>query len=521
MLRGLVTKELRQHGMALLFLLLLLVGGVALVSGNRFLRVASGSGFEGVRMLHFTLVPLACLVLAQVLVAAEFRQKTQLFLEALPLPRWRMIAVKYGLGLAAILLGAAVALLAAWQHSRADEALTPRFAAILFSKSAAWAAFVYSLLFAHAFLGRYRLLFGVLVVTAFFHLDQAGVATEEFWPLQLVDHRFAHERHVLPAGALAWTALLAAACAGVAFALGLVRDATVAALLAERMSGREKLLATLGVFAAIMTAGYVAERRQNAAPVAMPGAVEAARGLARVAGSAAVDAPRPVEDAALAELAPRVAEELASVGEYLGCASLPPVFLVHRRDLSPGVFQNGGLKPEQGLLVRADLTADAARGDALRRWIIREILLVHSRGRAGFERNAWVLDGFPHWWTARGMGQEERERAAAVKALPAVFTARTLRRWFSLRKDAGDDGARALAASGLHFMAAEYGDEACRRFLSATLRHAATHDARPWLRDVFSPPPRRFRAAIGASLDAFAARWSAHLRAVPDPLPAP
>ncbi len=517
MLRGLVAKELRQHGMALLFLLLLLLAALALISGNRFLRLAGGSGFEGVRMLHVTLVPLACLVLAQSLVAAEFRQKTQLFLEALPLPRWRMIAVKYAIGLAAITIGVALALLAAWQQSRGGEAMTPRFAAILLWKSAAWSAFVYSLLFAHAFLGRYRLLFGTAVVLAFFHLAQAGVDVGLFWPLQLIDSRFAHERYDLPAGALAWTALLAAVCGGAAFALGLVRDASVAALLAERMSGREKLLGTLAIFGALLTASYVVERRANAAPVAMPGAVEVVRGAARVAASAAVDAPLQAEEAALARIAAEVAEELDRMGEYLGCTALPPVFLVHRRDFSGGAFEKGDLKPEQGLLVRANFTADASHGEPLLRWVVRETLLVQSRGRAGFERQAWVLDGFTRWWPQRGKPPDASDLDAAAKALPTGFSAQTLDRWFSLRKAEGDDAAGALAASGLHFLAAEYGDDDCQQFLSAMLREAAPHDARPFFRDVFFPPARRFRHATGASLDAFTARWAERLRAVPPP----
>jgi hypothetical protein len=144
---------------------------------------------------------------------------------------------------------------------------------------------------------------------------------------------------------------------------------------------------------------------------------------------------------------------------------------------------------------------------------VRETLHVQSRGRAGFERHAWVLDGFAPWWMQRGKAQEPEDLAAAAKALPPDFSARTLDRWFTLRKDTGEDAVRALAASGLHFLAAEYGDAACRDFLSDMLRHATPHDARPFVRDALWPPARRFRAASGATLDSFAARWAASLRA--------
>ena len=109
MMRGLLTKELRQHGTTFAFLFLVLLGALTLIVGNSLLRRAAGGGFSAVQMLHVTFVPIACLVLGQVLIATEFRQKTQLFLEGLPLPRWRMLAVKFTLGLALLVVSVAAA----------------------------------------------------------------------------------------------------------------------------------------------------------------------------------------------------------------------------------------------------------------------------------------------------------------------------------------------------------------------------------------------------------------------------
>ena len=80
MMRGLLAKELRQHGFTLAFLFLIVVGGLVFIGANGMLRRASGGGIAAVQFLHMTFVPLAGLVLGQILIATEFRQKTQLFL---------------------------------------------------------------------------------------------------------------------------------------------------------------------------------------------------------------------------------------------------------------------------------------------------------------------------------------------------------------------------------------------------------------------------------------------------------
>ncbi|MEI9898248.1 MAG: hypothetical protein WDN28_31425 [Chthoniobacter sp.] len=135
MTRALLAKELRQHAFALSFLLLLPFGGLILISSHGVIRRAGGGGFESVRLLFTMFLPLACLVLGQLLIASEFRQKTQLFLEGLPLPRWRMLAVKFSLGLVLTLLISTLALgYVAWQ-ARHTEAINPRFATLLLLKS--------------------------------------------------------------------------------------------------------------------------------------------------------------------------------------------------------------------------------------------------------------------------------------------------------------------------------------------------------------------------------------------------
>ena len=519
MIRGLLGKELRQHGFALGFLLLLPFAGLILISTNGMLRRAGSGGFESVRLLLIMFLPLACLVLGQLLIASEFRQKTQLFLEGLPLPRWRMLAVKFGLGFGLVMLASTAALAyVAWQ-ARGTEGLTPRFAGLLLAKAVAWTAFLYTLCFAHAFLGRYRVPFGLSLVFGYAYCSSIGLPISTFGPFALVDTRFAFERFVWPVEAFAVTGGLVLLLTGLGFFLGLVRDATVAALLAEKMSSREKIFLTLLTLVAMMVIGQVTEHRKTSTPVQMPGAAEARHGVVQVLASAAVDAPSREETATLQRTANEVAAELGALADYLGFDSFPPVFNVHRRDLAGHDLVDGELKLEQGVLVRTNLLAPGFKAEALNKWLLRATLNAHTHGIATRERNVWVLEGLIWWWPRSKHGEvsawDEALHAERDSAPVAKFTPAQLHAWLTLLKSLSTKNAEAFAGSGLALLAERHGTASLRRFLSDRYAQAQPADSRGWWRDFIRPTGTRLRAATGLTEDAFAAEWRAAVTARP------
>jgi acyl dehydratase len=523
MIRGLLEKELRQHGFTFAFLGVLLLGGLILIGANEMLRRAGGGGFLAVQVLLMLFAPLACLVLGQILIATEFRQKTQLFLEALPLPRWRMLAVKFALGLTSVLGATALALALAWWKARHTEAMTPRFALVLALKSAGWVWFLFTLCFAHAFLGRYRIMFGVLVLFGTIFASQSGVEIAAFGPFALVDQRFAFERLLLPERALAITAALGFVLAGLGFALGLVRDATVAALLAEKMSSREKVFMTMLILVGFIVGSVQYDRIKAVAPVQIPGTVETQRGVARVAASAAVDAPSRAETAALQAATRRTADQLGELAEYLRCRSFPAIYIVHRRDLEARERIDGNLKPTQGVMVRVNLTTEKFDDPALQDWLLRHALIIHTGLLAGRERNAWVLDGFTWWWRHSQHGKvnalDETARTPARSAMPADFSERSLRRWYSTRKKMGEKKARQFAGIGLAVLAERKGAESVRDFLSAMLGVHEPADTRGWWHDMINPAPARLRATTGWTEADLVREWRAALAEPANPQP--
>ena len=271
----------------------------------------------------WTLCPLAGLVLANSLIAGEFRQKTQLFLEGLPLPRWEMALVKYALGLAVMLLAASGVLIASWWLGRGSEAMTPRFAAMIFLKSFGWIWFVYALSFAIAFLGRYRATVWILLLMIFMFLYDARVEVSAFGPFRLVDMSFPYERQAVPWDALAITIAGISLLSAFGFGCAVVRDGGIAELLAERMSSREKVAVTMIVVCAMGLVTYLQKHMAHATFVQIPGAYEESRKGALVYATAAVDVPTVAEAGQVREVARSIANELDHLSAYLGGDSLP------------------------------------------------------------------------------------------------------------------------------------------------------------------------------------------------------
>lgn len=513
MIRALMEKELRQHAVTFAFLFALLLVGLAAINGNRFLNEFAGTGLEGMRLLLLTLVPLGSIMMGHVLIATEFGRKTQLFLEGLPLPRWRLLSIKYLLGLFVLAAGSAAALAIAFQSESESGALTSRYVLIVSAKTAVWLLFAYSLFFTHALLGRYRLPVAIATFFLLVYLGQKDLAVNEFPAFQLIDERFSYEAHHLPVRQLWQTFGISAALVAVAFWIGLARDATLAGVLARRMSPQEKLAFAFVTIAGIASLGYAIERQEHNEAVRMPGAVEWERGAIRVAGSAAVTAPTSAELAAVQRIVPLVGTELERVAEYLGCQTMPSIFIVHRRDFKADRIEKGELKPKQGLMLRVNLTSDSFREDQFVEHLLWHVFNHKSSGRATAEANAWVLAGFPRWWVRTHTGLHKKEAQASVKAdqkppEKIELTEQSVKRWFTIDRKLGTGRALAVAAVGLAILEKEHGSDACRKFLRAMLANDVPKDARGWLRDVLDPVPRRFERITGASWAAFISQWN-------------
>src|SRR5882724_461675 len=347
MTRALLRKELRQHWLGLLAVIAAGVVSNLLIIATTVAKGGSETPFEGLRLFVILMGALGALVLNHRLVVNEYQARTQLFLEALPVARWRMVAVKYGLGLGTMLLlvgmSFTIACLLAWRH----EGLTPRFALILAARSISAAWFAQSFCFLMGLTGRYRL---ALYLTMF--LGCAVVAEHKaleftrFGPVALLDSRFAYEREDIPWQALGVTWELILVFTLLAAGLSLVREGSVAALLAEKMSHREKVLIAALICGLMFAAATLSEKIKKAPFDLQNAAAAHESGVnVKVASGTGKDDPESVR------LARYVATELAAMREYLGMKELPPVFIVRRRDLDANRYERGELAKSEGVHV--------------------------------------------------------------------------------------------------------------------------------------------------------------------------
>jgi len=506
----LLRKEWQQHWLAFLLLALLTFATASLIGVVNLHRGQAGSVFMAQLLVLRIVLPLAAWVLGQRLVTLEFREKTQLFLEALPLPRWRMIAVKYAAGLAVALFLAlgTLALLAVFGWR--TEHLTPRFLAILAARTAAWTWCVLTFFFVTGFFGRYRLLLLLGLGAAYGLVDHfTDFRPAEFGPFALIDGRFPFENVTFPVADLRTTALLTFGLLAFVFILGVARDGTIGARLGERMAQSEKLFLGAISLAALVLLGVLSQRKERT-PFDLPGATAESRD--EVVVKVAVN--RESERARGAATAARTADELAALRSFLGVATLPGVFVVLRTDFAPGQFERVKLEQSADLVVRANFTAEKFVERDFLDFVIRDLLLLRSRDRLAIESQAWVLDGFGEFWKVRAdAAQADALRATAATATNRGFSPADLRAWLTFSQHAGKENARAVAWSALHSLTQRHGADATRDFLRSVLGPTAAQDARATWRDFWHPVPARLAAAAGVSFERFFIEWQQDLRA--------
>lgn len=512
MTRSLLRKELAQHGVLLAAASLLALGVFGLIFvGSRF-REENGSSLESLRIfLMATLVPL-CLLLGHRLVVVEYQARTQLFLEALPVSRLRMVAVKYGLGLALLVITVGTAFAASAISARLQEQAAWSLLGFVALRTLAVAWTAYNVFFAMGFLGRYRVaaFLGVFVLTLAIG-ELSNLNLTKFGPLALLDERFAYEGDRLPATALRQTLALGTAFLGLAAGLGLVREGSVASLLAERMSHREKVFVAVSVIGGIFLLSVLTERQKKKPFDLARAVVERRPGIVLK-----FDGGTPQEEPALQRHASRVADTLDGVKTFLRIEEVPPIFVLRRRDLDPNRFLRAATPETDGLQLHANPTTTDWSGEAFTTWLIREVLIDHSHGRAAFERRMWILDGFGLYWL--GVANADiplaNDRTRALRALYGVragFDPAEFEKWLLVRERLGADIAAGVAWSALRTLARRHGPERCQRFLRATLAIHPPKDFRVMLDEKRLGLDQLLREHFGIGRDVFVREWQEEL----------
>ena len=510
MTMALIIKELRQHWLPFLLIALVLTVGFLLILGVVLLD-DSGSWFEAVRRFLIALLPLGILVLCNRLVVREYQSKTQLFIESLPVSRSRMITVKYLLGLALILSTVSVVFALTIVISLRSEPLTGRFLAIMAVRACTYSWCLYSFFFTMGLMGRYRVaiyLFGFLGLTAVDMLTQMELS--RFGPMALMDDQFPFERVVFPRQALLVSLVVGLGLVLLTLALSLIREGTVATLLAEKMTHREKITVTAVILAFVVSVG-IYDQRVEKKPFDLPDAVEANCGDVTVRISSGDDG----EDDRALRLAQLVADEAAAMQQYLGLRDPPPIFVTPWGELDAHQFERAELDGAEGLLVRANFLSGDWKDGRFLAWLLRELLVTWSEERLEWEPNLWLLDGFPVYWTCREGASVARDRKQlelrAAYGARHGFSSIDAAEWLRYRERVGEDIAAAVAWRGLETIRGSQGEERFREFLRAAMDCGVSADLRGTLHGWVHPVPRLLEGHGGIAYSDFVEQWSTDL----------
>ena len=455
----LLRKEWRQHRGALA-LLLLLGPAWSLLLYLRATLHPGGSVFTLLGPSALLLATAGAVFVAHRLIGLEYGQRTQLFLESLPLSRTRILTTKLVLGAAVLLLVLGLDVLFFWRLAVSREVVTARFLLLLWVRTSTAVLLGWSLFALASLLGRYRVpLYLLLLLGAVMLESFTDVRVFESGPLALVRQEFAFERQHLPWALLGqcWAAL--GVLLGLCFVMVLHRDGTLTELLSERMSHREKVFLA-GVFLAVSAGITLHNEARQRQPFALSDAREVlVRGTPLQVGQGFGFSEEQAQ-----HLAERLGRDLEALGDYLALGPLPTVAVVPSRALDAGVFQRAKLEARDGVVVRANLAARDFDLRAFEAFLFREVLIERSGGRVRREERQWLLDGFTTWWVHRDALAFLAERAAV-----ASREGFAPRRWLLVRERQGPCLAGALAARGVQVAHERLGESGLQALLRRIL----------------------------------------------------
>jgi hypothetical protein len=502
MSRALLLKEWREHRGAWLVLNLFLGLVLLLLLLAQKNTAEKGSLFALLQVPAIVLSTVGALFVGHRLVVREYGQRTQLFLEALPLSRTRILATKLVLGTTVLLLPLAAALLFLWSRARAHEDVTARFLLLLSLRAATPVLLGWSFFALAGLLGRYRNPLYLFLVLAAFAADQlTDLDLSTAGPFGLLGADFAFERSRVPWDDLLGCWALTAAVVALCFGLILYRDGTLAELFSQKMSHREKVFIAcvlVGLLAAISMMDEAKKRK----PFDLHEAEQTRVKQSAVQVASGVGFPRERAQ----EMAERLARELLALSDYLGLERLPAVAVLPIRELDADVFQRAKLEEADGVVVRANLAAPDFDVRAFEAFLFREVLIHVSEGVVLREERQWLLDGFTTWWAHRS-GQEERLPARAAVASREGFDAQA---WLTTRERLGPCLSGAVAARGVQALHTRLGEPS----FQALMRHLLARPAGTGLWGFWKEPRlgSLLREQDGFSEEELLRRWSEALQ---------
>jgi hypothetical protein len=443
------------------------------------------------------------LVQAEATVAREYRQQTQLFVEALPLPRWKVPLAKlvWGLATQSALAGTLWLLMALGSGDTA-----PRFLAITGVRTFGYVLVCWSVAFGLAMLGRLRWLAYATLAIAYYAAQQQHLELEHFGPFALLDPRsFPYERAVFPVRALLESAGVTACAVSLGLGLPSLHEGSMAEQLARRASTGEKA-GFWAVLAAQLSLVFSMQRTEQREPFRFTGTGVLLSERQDVQIMYAADELEPSARRMLGHLE-RLVERLET---DLQVAELPTVRVVHNPSLESVRSVVGA-----GVLLEGNIGAKNLEDSTMPFLAAHRMFVELSATRGEFEPNHWFLDGFARRWSLPS--DQALNDACWLDALVArrrlPLDERQLQDWDRLSELIGDQVALSIGYTLVEVLEYRHGRERVLQLARALLARPTVRNGFDWLLGKRADLPELLEQTTGESWPSFVAGYQAHLDA--------
>lgn len=510
----LLLKEVRQHAVVLglvvlcmpvlwLFLLLAALSAAQTVS---YMDVHT-------QFLRLMVIPFG-FALGNRLIVTELYGRTQLFLEALPMHRAEPFVVKWVMGFGVLSGIAMCSLVATMLVASMREPMDLLFVLSLTSRTLVFSAGLWAFLFMMGLLGKMRIPIYVLLILVLLILaETTELEVMRFGPFALIGSELALSRTGIPWSDVGVTLALTLGFMLVSGVLLSISEGSVQEVLSKPMSSRERAMMGISIVF-LMTVWGGLQPTPQPLPYEMTGefVVRSERVPLIIAYGAA-----PYREAADA-LRARLEPSLEALQSGFALSELPEMRVVLRAGLDGRTFDTPTLRDGDGALVRANFLPEADPDlEGLEAALIGSFLDGHSGGRACFEPQCWVRDGFALWWATCGPHRPQGGvacEASADRALQALLFARehdvtvnTLLHWETSRETRHPRIAESFAFDLMRTLARQHGAEAPLQLARSRFGQLAPTDSRTTLSYLVHPVQASVQEVAGADLQALVDAW--------------
>lgn len=516
----LIVKDIREHGVALLSLLLgyLLVVMVALEQQKS--GAFSMSRFEVVRFSLITVLPLIAFIVGNRLIVREYVGGTRQFVEALPIRSATPLVVKFLFGFFYVNLLAVVVVLLAAGSAGASEAIDGSYTRLLLIKTLAIATLFWSVVFFVSFTGRLRLfLYVALGLALMFIINMPGIDESRLSPIALMERElFVFERDLFPWRDLIGTLALAVLFLIGGFVLALVNEGSLAEQLGKPISRRDMAaFALLGM--GCVTVYSTLQKKWETEIYEFSGEAILRSESPKVAVSY-IDESFRTQAEKILESNKRM---LANFQSDIGLDAIPQLQIALNTDL-----ELTEIEPEllDGVLLTANFSQYGEFEHSMLSAIgMHHLLLSLTNGRWDYETRHWLLDGLARWWSEQyrlsGDSSVSDESAAehesAIKnelfALAAIANSRLQRYknplliWQTVTDELGFEAADALSYTAVLYLLEIKGRDVVVALAADYINEVVGDSSIESAKRLLNLDTDRFATVTGMSLGEFVEGW--------------